>query len=103
MRKVILRWKIPSLRGAKELSRFLEVAERVEVLGHLAVSTEGVTQLVEIKMRDGHSVEEISDFDRSLSSTRRILTGSSSAYCARIRWRYPPSRCLTSTCNLPMG
>ena len=49
MRKVVLRWKIPSLRGAKELSRFLEVAERVEVLGHLAVSSEGVTQLVEIK------------------------------------------------------
>ena len=63
MRKVVLRWKIPSLRGAKELSRFLEVAERVEVLGHLAVSSEGVTQLVEIKMREGHSVEEISDFD----------------------------------------
>ena len=45
MRKVVLRWKIPSLKGAKELSRFLEVAERVEVLGHLAVSSEGVTQL----------------------------------------------------------
>ena len=63
MRKVILRWKIPSLRGAKELSKFLEVAERVEVLGHLAVSSEGVTQLVEIKMREGHSVDEISNFD----------------------------------------
>ena len=60
MRKVILRWKIPSLRGAKELSKFLEVAERVEVLGHLAVSSEGVTQLVEIKMREGHSVDELS-------------------------------------------
>ena len=63
MRKVVLRWKIPSLRGAKELSRFLEVAERVEVLGHLAVSSEGVTQLVEIKMLEGHSVEEISEFN----------------------------------------
>tara|TARA_Y100001001_G_scaffold68448_1_gene66473 strand:- start:303 stop:950 length:648 start_codon:yes stop_codon:yes gene_type:complete len=63
VRKVILRWKIPSLRGAKELSKFLEVAERVEVLGHLAVSSEGVTQLVEIKMREGHSVDEISNFD----------------------------------------
>ena len=63
MRKVILRWKIPSLRGAKELSKFLKVAERVEVLGHLAVSSEGVTQLVEIKMREGHSVDEISNFD----------------------------------------
>jgi len=63
VRKVVLRWKIPSLRGAKELSRFIEVAERVEVLGHLAVSSEGVTQLVEIKMREGHSVEEISEFD----------------------------------------
>lgn len=63
MRKVVLRWKIPSLRGAKELSKFLEVAERVEVLGHLAVNSEGVTQLVEIKMREGHSVDEISNFD----------------------------------------
>jgi len=63
VRKVVLRWKIPSLRGAKELSRFLEVAERVEVLGHLAVSSEGVTQLVEIKMLEGHSVEEISEFN----------------------------------------
>jgi hypothetical protein len=63
VRKVILRWKIPSLRGAKELSKFLEVAERVEVLGHLAVNSEGVTQLVEIKMREGHSVDEISNFD----------------------------------------
>ena len=63
MRKVVLRWKIHSLRGAKELSRFLEVAERVEVLGHLAVSSEGVTQLVEIKMLEGHSVEEISEFN----------------------------------------
>lgn len=62
MRKVVLRWKIASLRGAKELSRFLEVAERVEVLGHLAISSEGVTQLAEIKMREGHSVEEISEF-----------------------------------------
>ena len=63
MRKVVLRWKIPSLRGAKELSRFLEVAERVEVLGHLAVRSEGVTPLVEIKLLEGHSVEDISEFD----------------------------------------
>jgi len=63
MRKVVLRWKISSLRGAKELSRILEIAERVEVLGHLAVSDQGVTQLAEVKMREGHSVNEISNLD----------------------------------------
>ncbi|MEO2179326.1 MAG: hypothetical protein ABGX11_04075, partial [Candidatus Poseidoniia archaeon] len=63
MRKVVLGWKISSLRGATELSRILEIAERVEVLGHLAVSDQGVTQLAEIKMREGHSVDEISNLD----------------------------------------
>ncbi len=63
MRRVVLRWKIASLKGAKELSRVLEVAERVEVLGHLAVSNQGVTQLAEIKLREGHSLDEISDLD----------------------------------------
>ena len=63
MRKVILRWKISSLTGAKELSKILEVAERVEILGHLAVGPGSVTQLAEIKMREGHSIEEISMFD----------------------------------------
>jgi len=63
MRRVVLRWKIASLKGAKELSRVLEVAERVEVLGHLAVSDQGVTQLAEIKLREGHSLDEISDLD----------------------------------------
>ena len=63
MRKVILRWKISSLTGAKELSKILNVAERVEILGHLAVGPGSVTQLAEIKMRDGHAIEEISEFD----------------------------------------
>tara|TARA_Y100000590_G_scaffold181264_1_gene206602 strand:+ start:1140 stop:1787 length:648 start_codon:yes stop_codon:yes gene_type:complete len=63
MRKVILRWRISSLAGAKELSKILEVAERVEILGHLALGPDSVTQLAEIKMREGHSVEEISEFD----------------------------------------
>ena len=63
MRKVILRWKISSLTGAKELSRFLEVAERVEIIGHLAIEPGSVTQLAEIKMREGHKIEEISEFD----------------------------------------
>ena len=63
MRKVTLRWRISSLAGAKELSKILEVAERVEILGHLALGPDSVTQLAEIKMREGHSVEEISEFD----------------------------------------
>ena len=44
MRKVTLRWRISSLAGAKELSKILEVAERVEILGHLAVCPESVTE-----------------------------------------------------------
>jgi DNA-binding transcriptional ArsR family regulator len=63
MRKVLLRWKITSLGGSKEISRILEISERIEVLGHLSLGENGVTQLAEIKMREGHEISELSELD----------------------------------------
>ncbi|MDP6661772.1 MAG: helix-turn-helix domain-containing protein [Candidatus Thalassarchaeaceae archaeon] len=63
MRKVLLRWKIASLGGSKEISRILEIAERIEVLGHLSLGEDGVTQLAEVKMREGHELHELSELD----------------------------------------
>jgi len=63
MRKVLLRWKITSLRGSEEIARIIEMTERIEVLGHLSLGEHGVTQLVEVKMRDGHELHELSQLD----------------------------------------
>ena len=63
MRKVLLRWKITSLRGSEEIARIIEMTERIEVLGHLSLGENGVTQLVEVKMRDGHELHELSQLD----------------------------------------
>ena len=63
MRKVLLRWKTTSLRGSKEIVRIMEMTERIEVLGHLSIGEHGVTQLVEVKMRDGHELHELSQLD----------------------------------------
>ena len=63
MRKVLLRWKTTSLRGSKEIARIMEMTERIEVLGHLSIGEHGVTQLVEVKMRDGHELHELSQLD----------------------------------------
>ena len=63
MRKVLLRWRVASLDGLKEIGRMLEIVERIEVLGHLSLSDEGVTQLVEVKLREGHDLYEISKLD----------------------------------------
>ena len=60
MRRVSLRWKISSLLGSKDISRILDIVESIEVLGHLAVSEEGVVQLAEIRLKEGRSLEEIS-------------------------------------------
>ena len=56
MRKVILRWKTSSLHGAKEISEILELCERMEILGHLAISEKSVTQLAEIKLKEGKNI-----------------------------------------------
>tara|TARA_Y100000991_G_scaffold61963_1_gene45917 strand:- start:7154 stop:7804 length:651 start_codon:yes stop_codon:yes gene_type:complete len=63
MRKVILRWKTSSLHGAKEISEILELCERMEILGHLAISEKSVTQLAEIKLKEGKNIESISKLD----------------------------------------
>ena len=63
MRKVILRWKTVSLYGAKEISEILNICERMEILGHLAVNEKGVTQLVEMKLKEGKSIDDFSDLE----------------------------------------
>ena len=63
MRKVILRWKTSSLHGAKEISEILELCERMEILGHLAISGKSVTQLAEIKLKEGKNIESISKLE----------------------------------------
>ena len=63
MRKVVLRWKTNSLRGSKEISEILEICERMEILGHLSINEEGVTQLAEIKLKEGKTIEELDSLD----------------------------------------
>jgi len=63
MRKVLLSWNISSLDGAKELHKIMEICERIEVLGHLSMSNEGVTQLVEIKLKEGKTIEHFSNLE----------------------------------------
>ena len=63
MRKVILRWKTSSLRGSKEISSILEICERIEILGHLSITDQGVTQLAEVKLKEGKKIEEFNDLD----------------------------------------
>ena len=61
MRKVLLRWKVESLSGLEEIGRLLEIAKRIEVIGHLSLGEDGVTQLVELNLQPGHEITEISD------------------------------------------
>ena len=63
MRKVVLKWKTNSLRGSKEVSEILEICERMEILGHLSINEEGVTQLAEIKLKEGKTIEELDNLD----------------------------------------
>jgi len=63
MRKVVLKWKTNSLRGSKEISEILEICERMEILGHLSINKEGVTQLAEIKLKEGKTIEELDNLD----------------------------------------
>ena len=63
MRKVVLKWKTNSLRGSKEISEILKICERMEILGHLSINEEGVTQLAEIKLKEGKTIEELDNLD----------------------------------------
>ncbi len=61
MRKVLLRWKFSSLRGIKEIDALMDICDRIEVLGHLSLGPDGVTQLTEVKLKEGRELAEISD------------------------------------------
>ena len=63
MRKVVLKWKTNSLRGSKEISKILELCDKIEILGHLSLSEMGVTQLAEIKLKEGKNIEQISELE----------------------------------------
>ena len=63
MRKVLLRWKVSSLNGIDEIETLMEICERIEVLGHLSTESDGVTQLVELRINEGHDLSEISELD----------------------------------------
>ncbi len=63
MRNVLLRWKVSSLSGIDQIENLMEICERLEVLGHLSTGLEGVTQLVELKVNEGHTLSEISDLE----------------------------------------
>ena len=63
MRKVVLRWNLSTIQGAKELGHILQICQRFEVLAHLAVSPVGIVQLVEIVLQDGKDINELNDLD----------------------------------------
>lgn len=63
MRKVVLRWNLPTIQGAKELGQLLQICQRFEVLAHLGVSPVGVVQLAEIELQDGKDIHELNDLD----------------------------------------
>lgn len=63
MRKVVLRWNLTTIQGAKELGQLLQICERFEVLAHLGVSPVGVVQLAEIELLDGKDIHELNDLD----------------------------------------
>ena len=63
MRNVLLRWKVSSLSGINQIDSLMEICESLEVLGHLSAELDGVTQLVELQINEGHALSEISDLE----------------------------------------
>ena len=63
MRKVVLRWNLTTIQGAKELGSILQICQRFEVLAHLGVSPVGIVQLAEIVLQDGKDINELNDLD----------------------------------------
>jgi len=61
MRKVVLRWRINSLQGAKELGKILEICDKIEILAHLGFQDDGIIQLAEVKLKEGKDLNELSD------------------------------------------
>jgi len=63
MRNVLLRWKVSSLGGIDQIETLMEICERLVVLGHLSTELDGVTQLVELQINEGHAISEISELE----------------------------------------
>ena len=63
MRKVVLRWNLTTIQGAKELGSILQICQRFEVLAHLGVSPVGIDQLAEIVLQEGKDIKELNDLD----------------------------------------
>jgi len=63
MRIGLLRWKVSSLSGINQIDSLMEICESLEVLGHLSAELDGVTQLVELQINEGHALSEISDLE----------------------------------------
>ena len=63
MRKVVLRWNLSTIQGAKELGHILQICQRFELLAHLGVSPVGIVQLAEIVLQDGKEINELNDLD----------------------------------------
>ena len=47
----------------KYLSEILKICERLEILGHLAINEKSVTQLAEIKLKEGGDLEDFSKLE----------------------------------------
>jgi DNA-binding CsgD family transcriptional regulator len=63
MRNVLLKWKVSSLNGIAQIDSLMEICEKFEVIGHLSTDLDGVTQLVELRVNEGHALSEISDLE----------------------------------------
>jgi|TARA_A200000159_G_scaffold164133_1_gene192612 predicted DNA binding protein len=61
VRRVTLRWNLSSLQGSKEISNILKIVESIEVLSHLSVTSDGVLQLAEIRLKEDKTLEDISE------------------------------------------
>ena len=63
MRKVRLNWKTSSLFKIDEIYQLMKICGRIEVLGHLSIDSEGVSQLTELELNKGHKLSEISELE----------------------------------------
>jgi len=63
VRRVTLRWNLSSLQGSKEISNILKIVESIEVLSHLSVTSNGVLQLAEIRLKENKTLEDFSEID----------------------------------------
>ena len=41
----------------------MKICQRIEVLGHLSIDSEGVSQLTELELNKGHKLSEISELE----------------------------------------